>query len=356
RDATVTGVQTCALPIFAEAEEAPRRVPLRVLIACTMGTAHVAGRYGDEMRVGKAHSGLSVRMEAPHSGQVAGFIILSPLMATTFAVVVSCARRLRVETTRTRCGTCRDRGRADATSVERWWCCSGEQSSCQGRTITLGMDNGPGRPTRMLRVTPLVTLLLLIALPLTAHGWDRGDVDRFATLPAGTSHPEGITVDRQTGDVYVADFEATGRAGPVVVFDPKGGTAAPWVTDARLGTTGVPPFGANGLAFNHARTALYVANTGNDTVVKIAVNNGKSDNPTAGPVIVFVNSINGADGLIVDDDDNIWVCANQADELVVIEPTQGRVIAKLGDFDGIGRDGAPIGFLFPASLVVSATD
>jgi sugar lactone lactonase YvrE len=302
---------------------------------------------------------------------------------------------------------------------------------------------------RMLRVAPLVTLLLLVALPLTARGWDRGDVDRFATLPAGASHPEGITVDRQTGDVYVADFEATGSAGHVVAFDPKGrflrtltlttkttpqpsslllgldfhpttgaflvidfgnarvlnvdkftgastvfmtvtgtgsglnaltfddagnvyvsdsfrsiiwrtgpngGTAAPWVTDARLGTTGVPPFGANGLAFNQARTALFVANTGNDTVVKIAVNNGKSNNPTAGPVIVFVNSINGADGLIVDDDDNIWVCANQADEIVVIEPTQGRVIAKLGDFDGIGRDGAPIGFLFPASLVFSGKD
>ena len=302
---------------------------------------------------------------------------------------------------------------------------------------------------RMLRATRLVTLLLLVALPLPAQAWDRGDVDRFATLPAGTSHPEGITVDRHTGDVYVADFEVTGSVGHVVVFGPNGrflrtltlttntvpqpssfllgldfhpatgaflvidfgnarvlnvdkftgastvfmtvtgtgsglnaltfddagnvyvsdsfrsiiwrtgpngGTAAPWVTDARLGTTGVPPFGANGLAFNKARTALFVANTGNDTVVKIGVNNGKSNNPTAGTVIVFVNSINGADGLIIDDDDNIWVCANQADEIVVIEPTQGRVIAKLGDFDGIGRDGAPIGFLFPASLVFSGKD
>src|SRR6059036_3181656 len=103
-----------------------------------MGTAHVAGRYRDEMRVGKTHSGLSVRMEAPHSGQVAGFIILSPLMATTFAVVVPCARRLRVETTRTRCGTCRDRGRADATSVERWWCCSANSPRAKGEPSRSG--------------------------------------------------------------------------------------------------------------------------------------------------------------------------------------------------------------------------
>jgi len=116
------------------------------------------------------------------------------------------------------------------------------------------------------------------------------------------------------------------------------------------------PFGANGLAFNKARTALFVANTGNDTVVKIDVTGGKSSNPVAGAATVFVNSINGADGLIIDDDDNIWVAANQADEIVVIEPTQGRVIAKLGDFNGIGRDGAPIGFLFPASLAFHGDD
>jgi len=65
---------------------------------------------------------------------------------------------------------------------------------------------------------------------------------------------------------------------------------------------------------------------------------------------VFVNSINGADGLILDAADNLWVAANQADEIVVVDPT-GRVIAKLGDFDGIDRHGSPVGLMFPASLV-----
>jgi hypothetical protein len=46
------------------------------------------------------------------------------------------------------------------------------------------------------------------------------------------------------------------------------------------------------------------------------------------------------------------VCANQADEIVVIDPT-GRAIAKLGDFDGIDRSGRPKGLLFPASAVRS---
>src|SRR5207245_6704304 len=149
--------------------------------------------------------------------------------------------------------------------------------------------------------------------------------------------------DRNT---YVSDsFNGTiWRTGPT------GGVAVDWKSDARLTTTGVPPFGANGLAFNKLRTALFVANTGNDTVVKIEVTGGRSSNPVAGAAIVFVNSINGADGLIIDEDDNIWVAANQADEIVVIDKT-GKAIAKLGDFDGIDEQGRPVGLLFPASLV-----
>src|SRR5882724_12653132 len=265
--------------------------------------------------------------------------------------------------------------------------------------------------TRLFLHALVISLLLAMSFAQSAHAWIRSPATTFATLPAGSAHPEGITADAQ-GNIYVTTFAINGTptgngqlfvfghdgklvrqvnvansstllldlafhpisgallvidfggqkvlsvdpvsgastlfatipggasAGPnVLTFDgagnvyisdsfqgiiwrtgSAGGVPTPWVTSALLTTTCVPPFGANGLAFNQARTALFVANTGNDTVVKIGVNNGKSNNPTAGPVIVFVNSINGADGLIVDDDDNIWVCANQADEIVVIEP------------------------------------
>jgi hypothetical protein len=105
----------------------------------------------------------------------------------------------------------------------------------------------------------------------------------------------------------------------------------------------VPPFGANGLDFNSAGH-LFVANTGNDTIVRIPVSGGAPGTPE-----VFTNSVNGADGLFIDEDDNIWVCANQADEIVVVD-SGGKAIAKLGDFDGIRR-GSPVGLLFPASLV-----
>ena len=163
----------------------------------------------------------------------------------------------------------------------------------------------------------------------------------FTTIPGGgAAGPNVLTFDG-AGNVYVSDsFQGT-----IWRTDAAGGAPVAWVADPLLTTTGVPPFGANGLAFNRAGTALFVANTGNDTVVKIPVSGG-----VAGLPEVFVNSINGADGLIVDDDDNIWVAANQADEIVVLDPT-GRVIAKLGDFGGIDPHGSPVGLLFPASLV-----
>jgi DNA-binding beta-propeller fold protein YncE len=125
------------------------------------------------------------------------------------------------------------------------------------------------------------------------------------------------------------------------------GEATAWVTsDLLLPKTGVPGFGANGLGFNKAGNALFVANTAMDWIVKIPVSGG-----AAGAPEVLTNSINGADGLVLDRDDNIWVAANQADEIVVVDPS-GKAIAKLGDFDGV-HNGATRGLLFPASPAFS---
>ena len=89
----------------------------------------------------------------------------------------------------------------------------------------------------------------------------------FMTLPTGFVAGAGLnalTFD-SVGNVYVSDsFQ-----GKIWRTGPTGGTATAWVTHPLLTTTGVPGFGANGLAFNRSETALFVANTGNDTVVKI---------------------------------------------------------------------------------------
>jgi sugar lactone lactonase YvrE len=289
-----------------------------------------------------------------------------------------------------------------------------------------------------LRFAAVLVAVLAASLATSAAAWNRSPATQFATLPAGTAHPEGITADA-SGTLYVADFDVSGKTsvGNIVVFDrnggwlrtlqvangsalllgiafnpvsgdllvcdlgksqvlrvnpqtgastvfttipgpggpnalafdaegnvyisdsfqktiwraPAGGVTNPvaWVVDDLLATDGFPGFGANGIAFNNAHSALFVANTDNDTLVRIPLPSGPSGTP--GAPEVFVNSINGADELIIDENDNVWVAANQADEIVVVNPA-GRAIAKLGDFDGIDRQGAPVGLLFPASLVM----
>ena len=163
----------------------------------------------------------------------------------------------------------------------------------------------------------------------------------FMTV-TGSSGLNALTFD-SAGNVYVSDsFQ-----GIIWKTGPGGGAGIVWVSDPLLTTTGVPPFGANGVEFNHAQTTMFVANTGNDTIVQIPVTNGNPGKPT-----VFVNSINGADGIAIDADDNLWVAANQGEEIVVVSPT-GKLLAKLGDFEGVDDNGLPHGLLFPASPAFS---
>src|ERR1700746_114863 len=77
---------------------------------------------------------------------------------------------------------------------------------------------------RMNRAKTFLPLLALLATPIAVQAWERGKVERFATLPPGEAHPEGICVDRE-GNVYVvtvAGNKPAGRMGTLIVFDAKG--------------------------------------------------------------------------------------------------------------------------------------
>jgi sugar lactone lactonase YvrE len=209
--------------------------------------------------------------------------------------------------------------------------------------LLLGLDFSrcPGQTSQLL-VIDFGGQKVLTVDPLT------GASTPFTAITGGG--PNALAFDA-LGNVYISD---SGR-GIIWKTSPCGGPAVAWVASELLLPTpsgvqspiGYPPFGANGLSFNKAFTALFVANTARDAIVKVPVIGGGA---AAGTPVDFTNSINGADGLIIDGDDNLWVCANQEDEIVVVNP-DGRAIAKLGDFDGLSQDGAPAGLLFPASLV-----
>jgi sugar lactone lactonase YvrE len=172
----------------------------------------------------------------------------------------------------------------------------------------------------------------------------------FMTVAGKNAGLDGMTFD-PAGNVYVTDA----HQGIIWRVGPDGGEATAWLASPLLKPTRIPPgIGANGLAFNNRQTALFVANTSNDTIVRIPVS-GPTFEP--GTPEVFVNRVGGGpDGLIVDEHDNLWIACNQSNEILVLEPTHGQVIAKLGDFDGIDRNGAPIGFLWSNSLVFHGDD
>jgi len=162
----------------------------------------------------------------------------------------------------------------------------------------------------------------------------------------GFAAPNAIARDRR-GRLYVSDS----FAGTITRVAPDGSGRVTWASDPALTTAGQPPFGANGLAFDRGERHLYVANTGDSTVLRLAVRPDGS----AGPVEVFARgadldvatgstqSLHGADGIAFDAAGNLWVCANQANELQVLSP-DAELVAR---YRGSGADA----LVFPASLV-----
>jgi sugar lactone lactonase YvrE len=162
----------------------------------------------------------------------------------------------------------------------------------------------------------------------------------FTSVPGEKAAPNGMTFDKK-GNVYLTDsFQGT-----VWKTGPTGGAPTSWVKTDLLISHGFPPLGANGLAFDRAEAALFVGNTGDNTIVRVPVVNGEAGQPE-----VWLNkSVNGPDGMFFDEEDRLWVVANQADEVVVFDKT-GKMVAKLGDFEGLDEQGAPRGLLFPAEM------
>lgn len=189
----------------------------------------------------------------------------------------------------------------------------------------------------------------------------------FGTIPTvpGSETVPGInalTFDR-SGNVYVSDsFQGVIWTAPPSC---SGCQFKPWVNFPSLlgpGSGLTPPFGANGIEFNKDYSVMYVADTAFHQIIQIPVTNNNGT-LTPGTPSILITGINAPDGIMVDRAGNIWICANQEDEIVVIDPKAAKnpltgaplakVIAKLGDFNGIDQNGIAQGFLFPASLAFS---
>jgi DNA-binding beta-propeller fold protein YncE len=220
----------------------------------------------------------------------------------------------------------------------------------------VGNLNGAG-PARIQRIaagfdsaTPLVNVAVLPSIGAPANRISGNPDGSSDTIIFGSNlapAPNAMAFDAG-GNLYVSDSfqgaifrinNATTCATPCPVVTVK--------HDPLLATAGFPPFGANGIALNAAGSALFVANTGDDTILMLDI----ASNVLSG----FAQSINGADGIAFDGQGRLWVAANQGDEVVALNGS-GRVIARLGEFQGINHDGTPDGLLFPASLAIVGDD
>jgi sugar lactone lactonase YvrE len=190
-----------------------------------------------------------------------------------------------------------------------------------------------------------------------------GAFSLFGTVPTVTTTPgiNALVFDR-SGNVYVSDsFQGIIWTAPA---NNGGQPMKQWVNFPSLlgpGTGLTPPFGANGVEFSNDYSVMYVADTAFHQIIQVPVTNNNGT-LVAGTPSILITGINAPDGIMVDRWDNIWICSNQEDEIVVVNPkaknpvtgaTLPKVIAKLGDFNGIDQNGIAQGFLFPASLAFS---
>jgi sugar lactone lactonase YvrE len=160
------------------------------------------------------------------------------------------------------------------------------------------------------------------------------------TLAIGFTFPNAIAEDANE-NLYVSDSVQ----GTITRIKQNGTQKTIWSASSLLlpGADAFPPLGANGVAFDANFKNLYVANTGNDQVIRIPV----LANGSAGTAQVFADgatidqnqgtthALDGADGLAFDVDGNLYVASNQFNEIQVLSPAAkltARYTSSIVDF------------------------
>ena len=165
--------------------------------------------------------------------------------------------------------------------------------------------------------------LLLIASLLVAGSAsaDKGGVVRFATLPPGPGHPEGIAADAK-GNIYVATFDFS-TTNVIHIFGANG----------RLQTTILLPGAVPlGLAFDSSGN-LYVANFGGGNVLKFSPPFNSSSTPAATyPVCTFVFLVDcGLNAIAFDAAGDLYVSDSFGGKIYKIDLPGGAVTTFASD-------------------------
>jgi sugar lactone lactonase YvrE len=144
-----------------------------------------------------------------------------------------------------------------------------------------------------------------------------------ALVASGFLAPNALARDEE-GNLWVSDS----FAGAITKIAPGGAkTTFAYPGELKPGPGELPPFGANGIAFDRQERYLYVAMTARDQILRI-----RHDDGSLGAIEVFATgtaggALDGADGIAFDVKGNLYVCSNQSNEVAVLSP-RGHVIAE----------------------------
>jgi sugar lactone lactonase YvrE len=180
----------------------------------------------------------------------------------------------------------------------------------------------------------------------------------FCALNANDLGPDGrlYMSDNGAGPSFV--FSDKYRNGRIFVLDPRTGASSVWFDRDTRGELDVaiaafPEFGINGVVFNNEGTELFMANMSTDIIYRMPVGNCRNAcQPTTLHEFVKGQGINGPDNIDFDENGVLWIASGQNDRVVGVN-RGGRVIAKIGIFEGMTRGGAPEGLFQPSGIIVS---
>jgi sugar lactone lactonase YvrE len=144
--------------------------------------------------------------------------------------------------------------------------------------------------------------LLQLAMPGNALAWDRGKVEIFATLPAGSSGPEGLAVGPD-GNVYVTTFGFNNKGevpapSQLFVYSPAGKL----LRQVAIQGSSQHVLGLGFQPGKSAKDGLLVIDFGKGTVIKV--------NPLTGAASPFTSAVlpgSGLNALTFDKAGNVYV-------------------------------------------------
>ncbi|BFV61020.1 hypothetical protein KCMC57_up61240 [Kitasatospora sp. CMC57] len=151
-----------------------------------------------------------------------------------------------------------------------------------------------------------------------------GVPERIAALPAN-GLPNGLTLDRQRGNLYVAD-SLLGTVWRISLHD---GTRTAWATGTELKPNGF--IGANGIRKHHG--AIWVTNTDNGTILRIPI----CPDGSAAPIETRATGLAGIDDFgFTGESDDLLAALNSANEVVHL-PQGGTPTVVLTGQDGLSN-------------------